>query len=109
VKFLVDAQLPPSLAQWLRGAGTDAIHVEQASLRNATDQAIRDYAIEKGYVLVTKDKDFMPADTSPAAGFQVVWVRTGNVSNCVLINRWAAGWPRILAHLETGARIVELR
>ena len=109
MKFLVDAQLPPSLAQWLRGTGADAAHVEQSDLRDASDNIIRDYAVQNGYVLVTKDRDFVPVNRSRQSGLQVVWIRTGNVSNRVLLDRLAAGWPRILAHLEAGATIVELR
>jgi predicted nuclease of predicted toxin-antitoxin system len=108
VKFLVDAQLPPSLAEWLRATGGEAIHVEEAGLRDAVDSAIREYAVSQGYVLITKDKDFVPAE-SPRPQFQVVWIRTGNVPNRVLIGRLEAGWPRILAHLEDGAPVVELR
>ena len=85
------------------------MHVEQAGLRNATDQTIRDHGVKQGYVLITKDKDFVPADAALAPGLQVVWVRTGNVSNRVLIDRLAAGWARILEHLEAGARVIELR
>jgi predicted nuclease of predicted toxin-antitoxin system len=59
-------------------------------------------------VPITKDKDFAPAE-SFRPQFQVVWIRTGNVPNRVLIERLAAGWPRILVHLEDGAPIVELR
>lgn len=76
---------------------------------NATDDAIRARATAHGYVLITKDKDFVPADASRGSQFQVVWIRTGNVSNRVLLNRLAASWPRILAHLEAGTRVVELR
>jgi predicted nuclease of predicted toxin-antitoxin system len=109
VKFLVDAQLPPSLAQWLRVTGADAAHVEQAGLRDAADPEIRDYAATQGYVLVTKDKDFLPSSGSPLSGLQIVWIRTGNISNRLLLDRLAASWQRIVAHLETGVRVVELR
>ena len=108
MRFLVDAQLPPALAEWLRATGGDAIHVEEAGLRNAVDSAIREYAVNQDYVLITKDKDFVRPE-SPRPQFQVVWVRTGAVPDRVLIERLAAGWPRILAHLEDGALIVELR
>jgi predicted nuclease of predicted toxin-antitoxin system len=40
VRFLVDAQLPPALARWLRDAGCEAEHVEDAGLRAAADGAI---------------------------------------------------------------------
>jgi predicted nuclease of predicted toxin-antitoxin system len=35
VKFLVDAQLPPAVARWLREAGHDA-HAAAANLLDAT-------------------------------------------------------------------------
>lgn len=53
MKFLVDAQLPPFLAEWLRATGGEATHVEEAGLRNAVDSAIREYAVSQGYVLIT--------------------------------------------------------
>ena len=108
MKFLVDAQLPPSLAEWLRIAGCEAIHVEEAGLRDAVDSAISEYAVNQGYVLITKDRDFVLAG-SPRQRSQVVWIRTGNVSNRVLIGRLEAGWRSVLTHLEDGASIVELR
>jgi predicted nuclease of predicted toxin-antitoxin system len=40
VKFLVDAQLPPALARWLREAGHEAEHVEFVGLREESDSAI---------------------------------------------------------------------
>ena len=46
---------------------------------------------------------------SPRQRSQVVWIRTGNVSNRVLIGRLEAGWRSVLTHLEDGASIVELR
>ncbi|HEY5047159.1 MAG TPA: DUF5615 family PIN-like protein [Rhizomicrobium sp.] len=109
MKFLIDAQLPPSLVQWLRSVGCEAEHVEEMALRNAEDRAIRDHAVSNGFVLLTKDRDFVPAAESTATDLQVVWIRTGNISNRVLFQRLAADWTRVLAHLETGVRIVELR
>ena len=69
---------------------------------------LREYAVNQDYVLITKDKHFVRPE-SPRPQFQVVWIRTGDVPNRVLIGRLAAGSPRILAHLEDGALIVELR
>ncbi len=95
--------------QWLRAAGTDAAHVEQAGLRDATDQTIRDYAAAQGLILVTKDRDFVPSGGSHLSALQIIWIRTGNVSNRVLLDRLAAGWKRIHEHLEADARVIELR
>ena len=40
MKFLVDAQLPPALAYWLREAGHEAAHLEDVGLLHAPDGAI---------------------------------------------------------------------
>ena len=37
MKFIVDAQLPPALARWLREQGHQAEHVAEAGLREAED------------------------------------------------------------------------
>jgi predicted nuclease of predicted toxin-antitoxin system len=58
VKFLVDAQLPPALAAWLRGNGYQALAVREAGLREATDAAIWSYAIAQDFIIVSKDEDF---------------------------------------------------
>jgi len=106
VKFLIDAQLPPMLAEWLRKAGHDALHVQEVNLRDADDAVIRAYASRDGSILITKDRDFTPTD---AAAIQIIWVRTGNIGTRALIDRVEAALPRILAHLADGARLVELR
>ena len=109
MKFLVDAQLPPSLAAWLRERGYRAEHVEEVALRDADDEAIRDYARRHDCVLVTKDRDFVAADNSTPARPRLLWIRTGNVSNRILFERLGKGWPVVLAHLEAGVALVELR
>lgn len=109
MKFLIDAQLPPSLVHLLKSLGCEAEHVEDVSLRSAGDEMIRGYAASNGSVLVTKDRDFIPASGPDSAKLQIVWVRTGNVSNRKLFERLTTRWPRVLEHLESGAKIVELR
>jgi predicted nuclease of predicted toxin-antitoxin system len=44
IRFLIDAQLPPKLAQALIEAGYIAEHVEDVGLRNGNDAAIWEYA-----------------------------------------------------------------
>ena len=106
MKFLVDAQLPPQLAVWLRKAGHDAHHVQEIDLRDAADSVIRAYAGRIGAVVVTKDRDFTPAGETP---IKVIWIRTGNLGTRALIDRMEAALPKILAHLSDGAQLVELR
>ena len=60
MKFFLDAQLPPRLAQELRANGHDTLHTIDLPLRNRTpDSDIADLATREGRVLVTKDSDFV--------------------------------------------------
>jgi predicted nuclease of predicted toxin-antitoxin system len=58
VHFLIDAQLPPSLARFLTAAGHSAEHVADAGLLAAADTAICDHARSTNAIIVTKDADF---------------------------------------------------
>lgn len=64
MKFLVDAQLPPALAHWLREAGHEAAHVEDAGLRESDDRLIWSHAQQTATVIVTKDEDLHRAPSS---------------------------------------------
>lgn len=58
MRFVVDAQLPPALARFLASLGEDAIHVLDAGLLEAADSELWSFALEKGWVIITKDDDF---------------------------------------------------
>jgi predicted nuclease of predicted toxin-antitoxin system len=47
MKFIVDAQLPPALAHWLREQGHQAEHVTEVGLREADDSPIWHYAFDQ--------------------------------------------------------------
>ncbi len=108
MRFLVDAQLPPALARWIAANGHDAQHVNDIGLGAANDPHIWNEAAKTSSVLVTKDDDFVQlsrAGTGPA----LVWVTAGNTSKQVLLDRMAKAFPEIVAALESGERLVELR
>jgi predicted nuclease of predicted toxin-antitoxin system len=70
MRFIVDAQLPPALARSLTAKGHEAEHVADRGLHAASDNAIWDFAMQEGAVIVTKDEDFAQrkaqADSGPA-------------------------------------------
>ena len=106
--FLVDAQLPPSLAEALRQAGNKAIHLIELGLLTATDQQIWDEAISRSAVLVTKDRDFPLRRTARNDGPAILWVRVGNMSNQRLIDLVLRALPGITDAVERGEAVVEL-
>jgi predicted nuclease of predicted toxin-antitoxin system len=110
VKFLVDAQLPPALARWLREAGHDAAHVEDVGLREATDGPIWEHALRTGAAVVTKDEDFAAraARATKAQPPVIVWLRVGNTTNRVLRALVEPRLPGIVELIRQGHRMVEV-
>jgi predicted nuclease of predicted toxin-antitoxin system len=109
VRFLIDAQLPPALARWLCEAGHDARHVEDVNLREAEDSPIWRYALEHQTVIVTKDEDFAERARHHRNAPVIVWLRVGNVSNRELRQCFLPHLPQVLAWIDEGLRVVEIR
>lgn len=105
--FLIDAQLPPSLAAALRDAGCDAIHVDDLGLLEATDRQIWDAAASRATVLVTKDRDFSIRRASRNDGPTILWIRVGNTDNRTLISQILRALPAIRAAVERGEAVIE--
>jgi len=58
MKFLVDEDLPNSLAENLNDEGFDATHVRTEGLRSKPDSEIISYADRKGFAVITRDSDY---------------------------------------------------
>jgi predicted nuclease of predicted toxin-antitoxin system len=108
-RFLIDAQLPPALAERLAGEGFEASHVDRIGLGGASDLTIWRQAPALADALITKDVDFVQLARSDAAGVAVIWIRIGNVTNAALWRVLEPALPEIVAALRAGERIVEIR
>jgi predicted nuclease of predicted toxin-antitoxin system len=58
MRFLVDENLPKSLARVLLERGHDAVHATDIGLSGAKDEAVWERAASENRVLVTRDLDF---------------------------------------------------
>lgn len=109
MNFVVDAQLPPSLADWLTAKGHRADHVATLLDLAATDQAIWDLARTNNRIIVTKDRDFAIWASDRRHGPQVIWLRLGNATRRSLLAWLAPKWPRVEQSLIEGVHLVEVR
>jgi len=85
MKFLIDAQLPRRLTFRLREAGHEAIHTLDLPLGNRTpDVVINELSIREGYVVITKDADFVNSFHLHQKPYKLLLISTGNVRNSEL-------------------------
>ena len=108
MRFLVDNQLPPSLARWLRDRGHDAEHVFESGLHLLDDRALWARALGDARIVVSKDEDFLYLSTQPNDGGRFLWVRLGNSRNDALLAAFAASFDTIIAAFDSGQAVVEL-
>ena len=109
MRILIDAQLPPGLVPLLARAGHDAVHVANLGLRDATDTALWDRAVQENAVICTKDEDFALRRLRRQAGPTIVWLRVGNASNPAL-RRWLPPLlPQIEQMVARGEVLIEVR
>ena len=109
MRFLVDAQLPIKLARALADSGHEAEHLEDAGLRHAKDGDIWTFSLRNHCIIVTKDEDFVDRFRRRGSGPVIVWLRIGNSSNRVLLAWFLPLLPAVLARIEAGDKLIEVR
>lgn len=108
MKFLIDAQLPIRLAEFLNRAGHDAVHtIGLPDGNRSTDNRIARLADAEGRVVVTKDRDFRDGHLLARSPRQLLVVATGNITNGALLSVFELHLDAIVAALAE-ADFVEL-
>ncbi|MFT4251947.1 MAG: DUF5615 family PIN-like protein [Caulobacter sp.] len=105
---MVDAQLPPVLAEWLRAQGLAAEHLCERGLLAASDGDIWDLAVREDYVIVTKDRDFVEWSRHRDPRARVVWVRLGNTGREALLARMQGALADLKSALAGEATVIEI-
>jgi predicted nuclease of predicted toxin-antitoxin system len=78
VKLLFDENLSHRLAETLSDVYPGSAHLRNCGLRGASDDRIWQYARENGFVIVSKDSDFLGRSSLLGSPPKVVWLRIGN-------------------------------
>jgi predicted nuclease of predicted toxin-antitoxin system len=108
MKVLVDNELPPALARLLSELDLDCHHVQELGMDSWTDRQIWRHAVAEGFVLVSKDSDFVDLAKSSDDQVSVVWVRFGNCRTKELLASFRTLWPEITKRIEAGETVIEL-
>lgn len=109
MKFWVDAQLPPLLAEWLSEQfQVEAYSLRTLGLRDAADAEIFQAAQQSGIVIISKDSDFVEMVSRYGTPPQLVWVTCGNVTNRELKKVFGNNFPSTLELLASGQAMVEI-
>ena len=80
MKLLFDQNLAPRLTRDLSDIYPDSAHVRDLGMSRASDRQIWDYAMEAGFVIVSKDNDFQQMSFVFGSPPKVIWIRRGNCS-----------------------------
>ena len=107
MNFIVDSQLPPALAMRLTALGHPSWHIDDILALDASDREICSFARARGWVVITKDADFLRlvASGSPA----LLSIRVGNCRTARLLDIVCAQIDTVAATFAAGTRIVALR
>ncbi|MEX2235342.1 MAG: DUF5615 family PIN-like protein [Cyclobacteriaceae bacterium] len=103
MKFLIDAQLPASLATLLRDKGHDAIHTLSLPEKNfSTDDAINKISIKDRRILISKDSDFYHSFILKREPYKFLLVRVGNLKKDKVNNLILDNLETIVKYFEAG-------
>jgi predicted nuclease of predicted toxin-antitoxin system len=109
MKFLVDVQLPGTLARWLQGRNCEAVHALDRDLGQVDDRALWKIANDEGRIMISKDEDFFILAMRPKDNGRLLWLRIGNCRTMDLLTLLNRRWSAIEEAFAEGQKIVEVR
>ena len=104
MKLLFDQNLSPRLVARLADQFPGSLHVREAGLARATDEVVWQFALERGFAIVTKDSDFQERSQIAGSAPKIIWIRRGNCTTSDIEAMMKAHALRIAAvEQESGA------
>ena len=108
MKFLVDAQLPKTLSDYLNQLGYDSIHtLDLPDQNHTTDIQIARLAANEERIVISKDADFLESFLVKSEPKKLIIVKTGNITNRQLIDLFAANL-KIIIEMITRSNLIEI-
>ena len=101
MKFLLDAQLPPSLKKLFIDNGFDCIHTIDLEQGNETsDKIINKISIAEQRILITKDSDFYDSFIVRKEPYKLIIVKLGNISQKDIIRFFDSRFKEIVEKIK---------
>lgn len=101
MKFLIDAQLHPSLKRLFISKGFDCIHTLDLEDKNFTsDSIINIISVSQQRIVITKDVDFLDSFIVKKQPFKLILVKLGNSSRKDLLDFFANKFDEIIEKIS---------
>ncbi|MEO8718772.1 MAG: DUF5615 family PIN-like protein [Burkholderiales bacterium] len=109
MKLLFDENLAPSLAASLAPLFPESAHVHSLGLGSASDEAVWQYARDRGFTIVTRDADFYERSTLAGHPPKIAWIRRGNCATRefeAILRRHAEDLRNLAENSEAGVPVL---
>ncbi len=102
IKFIVDAQLPYSLAVMLKNKNYDVLHTDDLPNKERTsDNELRILSASENRILITKDNDFFDSYILIKSPPRLLLISTGNIINKDLFILFEKYFDLMIGYFET--------
>lgn len=86
MKLLLDENLSRRVVPFILDAYPGSTQIALLDMEQADDQMVWEYAKQNGFVIVTRDSDYLDLSALHGQPPKIVWLRTGNQSKAAVIH-----------------------